>query len=151
MRIVPNNMRFPSPEYYTTFWRMTIYNDTLHWRDITPMFDPLLIWTFLPKLTFYLVVWGFHRTLIFATGAACQQMTLNPPGTWSCPIWNLQIFFCWDHWRSIYITPPIHNSLPDLTYFRIWLLSRTWHHHFFLNLTWLNIGFHGISATGVAC
>ena len=77
----------PLPECYTTFWRMTIYSDTLHWWDITQMFYPLLIWTFLPNLTFYLIVWGFHRT--FATGAACQQRTLTPPGTWSCPTLGL--------------------------------------------------------------
>ena len=34
-------------------------------------------------MTFYLIVWGFTRT--FATGAECQQRTLTPPGTWSCP------------------------------------------------------------------
>ena len=72
--ILTNNMRFPSPECYTTFWRMAIYSDTFHWWDITPIFYPLLIWTLLPNLTFYLIVWGFHR--IFATGAACQQRTL---------------------------------------------------------------------------
>ena len=85
--ILPNNMRFPSPECYTTFWRMTIYSDTLHWWDITPIFYPLLIWTLLPNLTFYLTVWGFHRT--FAMGAACQQRTLTPPDTWSCPTLGL--------------------------------------------------------------
>ena len=85
--ILPNNMRFPSPECYTTFWRMTIYSDTLHWWDITPIFDPILIWTLLPNLTFYLIVWGFHRT--FATGAACQQRPLTPPDTWSCPTLGL--------------------------------------------------------------
>ena len=85
--ILPNNMRFPSPECYMTFWRMTIYSDTLHWWDITPICDPLLIWTLLPNLTFYLIVWGLHRT--FATGAACQQRTLTPPDTWSCPTLGL--------------------------------------------------------------
>ena len=84
---LPNNIRFPSPECYTTFWRMTIYSDTLHWLDITPIFDPLLIWTLLPNLTFYLIVWGFHRT--FAAGAVCQQRTLTPPDTWSCPTLEL--------------------------------------------------------------
>ena len=29
-----------------------------------------------------------------------------------------------------YITPPIHDSLPDLTSYRICLLSWIWHHHF---------------------
>ena len=45
-------------------------------------FRPLLIWTLLPNLTFYLIVQGFHRA--YATGAACQQRTLTPPDTWSC-------------------------------------------------------------------
>ena len=50
-------------------------------------FWPLLIWTLLPNLTFYLIVLGFHRT--YATGAACQQRTLTPPDTWSCPTLGL--------------------------------------------------------------
>ena len=85
--ILPNNMMSPSPECYTTFWRMTIYSDTLHWWDITQIFDTYLIWTLLPNLTFYLIVWGFHRT--FAMDAACQQRTLTPPETWSCPTLGL--------------------------------------------------------------
>ena len=50
-------------------------------------FWPLLIWTLLPNLTFYLIVQGFHRT--YATGVACQQRTLTPPDTWSCPTLGL--------------------------------------------------------------
>ena len=50
-------------------------------------FWPLLIWTLLPNLTFYLIVQGFHRA--YATGAACQQSTLTPPDTWSCPTLGL--------------------------------------------------------------
>ena len=50
-------------------------------------FWPLLIWTLLPNWTFFLIVRGFHRT--FATGAACQQRTLTPPDTWSCPVLGL--------------------------------------------------------------
>ena len=85
--ILPNNMRSPLSRmlhdildddhiqlhpplmgHYTNFW-------------------PLLIWTLLPNLTFYLIVQGFHRT--YATGAACQQRTLTPPDTWSCPTLGL--------------------------------------------------------------
>ena len=47
----------------------------------------LLFLTLLPNLTFYLIARGFHRT--FATGAACQQRTLTPPDTWSCPTFGL--------------------------------------------------------------
>ena len=50
-------------------------------------FWPLLIWTLLLNLTFYLIVQGFHRT--YATGAAWQQRTLTPPDTWSCPTLGL--------------------------------------------------------------
>ena len=63
-------------------------------HTVTPYIDrtlhqflPLLIWTLLPNLTFYLIVQGFHRT--YATGAACQQRTLTPPDTWSCPTLRL--------------------------------------------------------------
>ena len=78
--ILPNNMRFPSSECYTIFWRMTIYTDTLLWWDITPIFDPLLIWTLLPYLTLLPNCVRFT----FATGAASQQKTLTPADTWSC-------------------------------------------------------------------
>ena len=50
-------------------------------------FWPLLMKTFLPNLIFYLIVQGFHRT--YATGATCQQRTLTPPDTWSCPTLGL--------------------------------------------------------------
>ena len=87
--ILSNNMRSPSPEYYTTFGMMTIYSDTLHWSGITPIFDPItdldLITEF--DLTFNLIARGFHRT--FATDAACQQRTHTHPDTWSCPTLGL--------------------------------------------------------------
>ena len=90
---------------------------------------------FVPNSTFYRILSGFHRT--FATGVACRQGTLTPPDTWSCPILDLQMFFCWDHRHSIiYFTNLWHFSLT-------WLLP---------NLTLLlNIAFHRASATGVAC
>ena len=37
--------------------------------------------------SFNLSAQGFHRT--YATGAACQQRTLTPPDTWSCPTLGL--------------------------------------------------------------
>ena len=92
--ILQNNMRFPSPECYVTFWRTTIYSNTLHLWDITPMFYPLLIWTLLLNLTFYLFVWCFHRT--FATGAACQQRRLLLLTPSPVPLWDLHVFLCCD-------------------------------------------------------
>ena len=58
----------------------------------------------------------------------------------SCPIWDLWMFFCWDHWHSV--IPPIHDSLPNLISYRIWLISWIWHHHFMsLSLFWLHTEF----------
>ena len=37
MGISSNIMMSPSPKCYMTFWDMTIYNDTLNWSDITPI------------------------------------------------------------------------------------------------------------------
>ena len=77
--ILPNKMRPPSPDI--------LDDDHVQWHP--PLighytnFWPLLIWTFLQNLTFYLIVRGFYRT--FPTGAACQQRTLIPLNTWSCP------------------------------------------------------------------
>ena len=90
--ILSNNMRSPSPECYTTFWIMAIYSGTLHWSGITPIVDPItdldLITEFdlLPNNIINLITRGFQGT--FATGA-CQQRTLTPPDTWSCPTFGL--------------------------------------------------------------
>ena len=56
-------------------------------KTLHQFFTLLLILTLLLNLTFYLIVRGFHRT--FATGAVCQQRTLTPPDTWSCPTLGL--------------------------------------------------------------
>ena len=42
-----------------------------------------LFCTYYRGWTYYQILGGFHRTI--ATGAASQQRTLTPPGTWSCP------------------------------------------------------------------
>ena len=55
---------------------------------------------------FYPIVQGFHRT--YATGAACQQRTLTPPDTWSCPTLGL---------ACVLMSRPISHELvlsPDL-------------------------------------
>ena len=54
---------------------------TLHqFLTITDL-DLITEFDFLP------IVQGFHGT--YATGAACQQRTLTPPDTWSCPTLGL--------------------------------------------------------------
>ena len=90
--ILPNNMS-PTP---SRMLQDNLDNDHKQWyppsiRHYTN-FWPLLIWTLLPNLTFYLIVLGFRRK--FATGATCQQRTLTPPDTWSCPTLGLACVLC---------------------------------------------------------
>ena len=95
-----------------------------------------LYWSdFVPNSTFYRILRGFHRE--FATGVACRQGTLTPPDSWSCPIWDLQMFFCWYHWHSIINYTTNSRTFP-------WF-------EFLLNLTLLNKSFNRVYATGVAC
>ena len=47
------------------------------------LFLPEHYYLLIPNLTFYLIALGLHRT--FSKGAECQQRTLTPPDTWSCP------------------------------------------------------------------
>ena len=73
-------------------------NDHIQWhppliRHYTN-FWPLLIWTLLPNMTFYLFVQGLNRT--YATGATCQQRTLSPPDTGPFPLWDFHVFLCRD-------------------------------------------------------
>ena len=58
---------------------------------------------------YYLILGGFYRT--FVTGAASKQRTLTPPDAWSCHIWDLHLFLCWDH------------SLQSLSYFQTFGVS----------------------------
>ena len=41
MGILPNIMTSPSPECYTTFWRIAMYSETLHLSEITQILDPV--------------------------------------------------------------------------------------------------------------
>ena len=81
-----------------TIWGPPLPNVTRHsgwWPyTVTPSIDRTLHQfltvtdlDLITDLTFYLIVRGFHKT--FATGAACQQRTLTPPDTWSCPTLGL--------------------------------------------------------------
>ena len=83
---------------YQTIWGPPLPNVTRHsgwWpHTVTTSIDrtlhQFLTITDLDLITefdFYLIVQGFHRT--YATGAACQQRTLTPPDTWSCPTLGL--------------------------------------------------------------
>ena len=120
----------PSPECYTTFLMMATYSDTLrHYTD----FWLLLIWTLLPNLTFYLTVQGFHRK--YAMGEACQQRTLTPPDTWSCPTLGLVSVL-----MSIPISPELGLS-PDF-----WISNTSIPRYFSLLLStfiFLKLSVHG--------
>ena len=98
----------------------------------------LLILTLLPNLTFYLIARGFHRT--FATGAACQQRTLTPPDTWSCPTLGL---------ASVLMLRPIY---PELVLFLDFWVSNIPRYFCFCFTNWCNVwSFFLKKGTPVAC
>ena len=74
--ILSNNMRSPSPEYYTTFWMMTIHSDLLHQSDITAILDPVTDHDCITEFDFLPNCARFPWNI--ATGAACQHRTLTP-------------------------------------------------------------------------
>ena len=67
---------------------------------IWPIFHPITDLDLITDLTFCLIASGFHR--IFAMGAACQQRTLTPPDTRSCPVPEfdqfLTLLLIWTLW-----------------------------------------------------
>ena len=108
-------------QYEVPLFRMLhdiLDNDHIQWHP--PLighytnFWPLLIWTLLPNLTFYLIVQCFHRT--YATGAACQQRTLTPSG-------HLVL----SHLGFAFVNQP-ETTLPSCDAYRIWLIYRNLHY-----------------------
>ena len=92
--ILRNNIRFSSPECYTTFWRTTIYSDALFWWDITPMLT--LYWS-----GPYYRIWLFtllcevsieHLQLVRYANRGCLLLRTPSP----VPHWDLQVFLCWE-------------------------------------------------------
>ena len=116
---------------------MKIYSDTLHWSDqalhqffyaITDL-DLITDFDFLPYCERF--PWNICNGYGMPTEDAYSS------GHLSCPILDLQMFYCWDHWHS---TINYTTSAWPFSWF-----------DFLLNLTLLNTGFHGASATGLAC
>ena len=86
--ILPNNMRSPSPECYTSFWMMTTNSDTLHWSDITPIFDRYWCGPF----SWLCKVFIEHMQRV--RHANRGRLRLRTPGP--VPLWDLQVLQCWD-------------------------------------------------------
>ena len=74
---------------------------------------------FVPNLTFYRILSGFHRT--FATGVACRQGTLTPPDTWSRPFGTCICSTCWDQSFSELVILPDYALRISLGTFSILL------------------------------
>ena len=85
--------RSPSSEY-TTFWMKTIYSDTLHRKDITPIFYRYWLGPLIPNLTYYLIgevsIEHFQRVGHANRG----RWPLRTPGP--VPLWDLHVFWCRD-------------------------------------------------------
>ena len=85
-----NIMKSPSPECYMTLL------DIIHWfRHFTKSWPGYQTGPYHRFWCYYRIPGSFHRT--FASGVASQQRTPTPPDTWSCRIWDLNLFWCWDN------------------------------------------------------
>ena len=74
MGISSNIMKSPSHKCYMIFWDMTIYNDNLHWSDITPVCELITDFDLITKFG------GFHRTLQRVRHANRGHLLLQTPG-----------------------------------------------------------------------
>ena len=52
-------MKSPSPKCYMTFWDMTVYNDTLNWSDITPIWELITELDFITDFDLITKFWRF--------------------------------------------------------------------------------------------
>ena len=73
-----------STECYTTSWRMTIYSDTLHWSDITPIFDPVTDLNLITEFDFTLLYEVSIEHLQRVRHANRGRLLLRTPGTCMC-------------------------------------------------------------------
>ena len=80
LRISSNIMKSPSPKCYTTFWDMSISNDTLNWSDITPICELITELDFITDFTLLPNLGGFHRTLQRVRLANRGRLLLRTPG-----------------------------------------------------------------------
>ena len=121
--ILSNNIRSPSPECYTTFWRMTIYIDTLHWSGITPIFDSI---TDLDLITEFDLLPNCEVSIEHlqrVRHANRGRLLLRTPGP--VPFGTCICSTCWDQRHPL----PIRHYTSLWHYYRIkpFLLNRTFH------------------------
>ena len=96
MGISSNIMNSPPPKCYTTFWDMTIYNDTLNWSDITPICELITELDFNTDFDLITEFGGFHRTLQRVRLANRGRLLLLTPGPvpfGTCICSNVRPFF----------------------------------------------------------
>ena len=101
-------------------------------------FWPLLIWTLLPNLTFYLIVQGFHRDMQRVRHANRGRLLLRTPSP--VPLWDLHVFLCRDQFllnlsclRTFEFRTPLGTSLLlcDILRFNMY----AWKYFLFIHLS----------------
>ena len=102
LEIVIEEVLWSIRESYQTIWSFPLTN--VKWHSVNwPFTMTTPYWSdFVPNATFYRILSGFHIT--FATGVACRQGTLTPPGHLVPSLWN---------WHVFYLLRPI--PLPNLS------------------------------------
>ena len=69
---------------------MTIYNDTLKWSGITPIFDPITDLDLITEFDFLPICERFPEHLQRVRHANSGRLLLRTPGP--VPLWDLQVF-----------------------------------------------------------
>ena len=98
MGISSNIMKSPSPKCYTTFWDMTMYNDTLNWSDITTICELITELDFNTDFDLITKFWSFHRTLQRVQLANRGRLLLRTPGPvpfGTCICSNVETILSW--------------------------------------------------------
>ena len=116
-------------EHICQIWKpyMNFPLTNVKWHSVTwPYTMTIPYWSdFVPNLTFYRFLGGFHRT--YATGVACRQGTLTPSDTWSHPFGT---WICSTRWDQSFSEPvvifPDYALRISLGTFSILLLADLW-------------------------
>ena len=98
MAISSNIMKSPSHKCYMSFWDMTIYNDTLNWSDITPIYELITELDFITDFDLLPNFEGFHRTLQRVRLANRGRLLLRTPGPvpfGKCICSNVETILSW--------------------------------------------------------
>ena len=121
---------------------MTIFSDTLHWSDITPIFDPVTDLDLITEFDFLLNCARFPQ--IICNGAAYKHRTPTPPDTWDFPTVGLtSVHMLRPNAPGLVLFPDVWNSNIPWYFCFAWVTFSAWksniHKNVYLSMKSLTI------------